>query len=99
MGGRYAKERMNPRNRMIDRAIDLRTRLGQTEGGTVARFPTKPKWMRWHTYLRLRAKSLALEKKMWGAEWACLPASVRSKMKDHGAETTARELAAIRSTV
>jgi len=64
---------MNPLSRKIDRAIDLRARLGQKEGGIVVRFPSKPKWMRWHTYLRLRAKSLALEKETWDAEWARLP--------------------------
>ena len=77
--GRYAKELMTPLSRKIDRAIDLRMRLGQRKGGIVVRFPIKPKWMRWHTYLRLRAKSLVLEQEIWEAEWARLPASVRSK--------------------
>ena len=67
-GGRYAKELMNPRSRKIQMAIDLRTRLGQSSGGTLAPFPAKPKWMRWRTYLRLRAKSEALESEIWAAE-------------------------------
>jgi len=33
--------------------------------------------MRWHTYLRLRAKSLMLESEIWEAEKAQLPAHVR----------------------
>lgn len=79
--GRYAKELMTSLSRKIDRAIDLRMRLGQNKGGIVVRFPIKPKWMRWHTYLRLRAKSLMLEKEIWEAEWARLPDSVRSKYR------------------
>lgn len=66
--GRYAKELMTPHDRKIDKAIDLRARLGQTSGGLLGPFPTKPKWMRWHTYLGLRAESLALEKEIWAVE-------------------------------
>ena len=73
MNGRYAKELMTPHDRKIDKAIDLRARLGQTSGGLLATFPTKPKWMRWHTYLRLRTESLALEKEIWKVEHTRFP--------------------------
>lgn len=33
----------------------VRERLGQTSGGIIAPFPTKPKHMHWSTYLRTRA--------------------------------------------
>lgn len=61
---------MVPHHRNIVRAICLRSRLGQKEGGTVAPFPKKPKLMRWHTYLRLRAESMALDNKIWDVEHA-----------------------------
>ncbi|QYK40239.1 MAG: hypothetical protein KF887_12425 [Paracoccaceae bacterium] len=70
--GRYLSERLSVRSRRIRRAIELRERLGQTEGGTIAPFPKKPKRMRWRTYYRLWDKSHALEAVMWEAEWAML---------------------------
>lgn len=75
--GRYEVELLSPEHRKITRAIRLRRRLGQTEGGTIARFPKKPKWMRWHTYLRLRAQSEALEKGMWATAGAKLLAKIQ----------------------
>jgi hypothetical protein len=70
VNGRYATELMTPLDRKITKAIKLRRRLGQLSGGTIAAFPSKPKRMRWHIYLRLRATSVALEKEMWAAEHA-----------------------------
>jgi hypothetical protein len=43
----------------------------------IAPFPKKPKLMRWHTYLRLRAESMALETKIWDVEHALLLGSWR----------------------
>lgn len=65
MNGRYAKESMTRTERMADKAIDWRHRLGQTSGGIVAPFPPKPNWMRWDTYLRLRRRSEVLEAEVW----------------------------------
>jgi hypothetical protein len=70
VNGRYAVELMTPHDRKISKAIELRRRLGQMSGGTIAAFPPKPKWMRWHTYLARRAKSMALETEIWAAEHA-----------------------------
>lgn len=70
--GRYAKESMTRTDRMADEAFKWRHRLGQTSGGIVALFPTKPKWMRWHTYLRLRRRSEALEAEIWRRNWEML---------------------------
>ncbi|OZA17971.1 MAG: hypothetical protein B7Y02_02040 [Rhodobacterales bacterium 17-64-5] len=70
--GRYRVELLIPRHRKITKAIRLRARLGQTSGGTLVPFPPKPKRMRWHTYLRLRAKGLELEDQIWAAEHARL---------------------------
>jgi hypothetical protein len=70
--GRYEVELLIPAHRKITKAIRLRRRLGQTSGGIVAQFPKKPKWMRWHTYLNLRAKSEKYEKQLWVGEGARL---------------------------
>lgn len=59
--GRYASELLSPHDRSINTAIRKRQRLGQLSGGTLAPIPKKPKFMRWHTYLRLRAECEALE--------------------------------------
>jgi len=66
--GRYVCELLAPHDRMINKAITLRERLGQKRGGTIAPFPSKPKWMRWHTYQRLRDKGMALERDIWTKE-------------------------------
>lgn len=66
--GRYASELLSPRDRKINKAIGLRERLGQKEGGTIAPFPSKPKWMRWHTYQRLRDQGMHLEREIWDEE-------------------------------
>ena len=63
---------MTQSDRKLTKAIKLRARLGQTSGGIVAPFPHKPKWMRWHTYLRIRANGLALEKEIWAPHIALL---------------------------
>jgi hypothetical protein len=68
--GRYHVELLSPAHRRITKAIRMRRRLGQTEGGIIARFPKKLKWMRWHTYLRLHAECEALEKSIWAEESA-----------------------------
>ena len=68
VNARYAKESMSPLHRKLYAAFDVRERLGQTKDGVIPPFPMKPKWMRWHTYLRLRAKGLALEEAYWAAE-------------------------------
>jgi len=36
----------------------LRERLGQVDGGVIAPFPSKPKWVRWPRYLRVRREAL-----------------------------------------
>lgn len=59
---------MTPQHRKIDKAIELRSRLAQQTGGIAVPFPQKPKRMRWHTYLRLRAQGTALEKEIWATE-------------------------------
>ena len=64
--GRYKIELMGPHDRKITQVIKMRRQLGQTKGGTIASFPKKPKWMRWHTYLHRREKCIELEKRMWG---------------------------------
>ncbi len=66
--GRYASELLSPLNRKINKAISIRERLGQKSGGTSVPFPAKPKWMRWHTYLRLREQGIALEREIWAEE-------------------------------
>ncbi len=70
--GRYEVELLSPSNRKITKAIRMRRRLGQNEGGTIAPLPKKPKWMRWHTYLNLRAKIKTYEMEMWAGEGAQL---------------------------
>ena len=72
INGRYAVELLKPLDRKITKAIELRARLGQTVGGLLAPFPAKPKWTRWHTYLRLRAEGLKLEQEIWSAEHVIL---------------------------
>ena len=65
--GRYAQELRSVEDRRLHRAFKWRKRLGQGPGGIIAPYPPKPKWMRWHTYLRLRRRSEALELEIWKA--------------------------------
>lgn len=65
-GLRYASEGESEVDRLLRKALKIRTKLGQTSGGTLAYFPMKPKRMRWHTYMRLREEALACEARMWG---------------------------------
>lgn len=63
--GRYVSELKSPADRQLLKAIRHRERLGQFEGGVVAPFPPKPKWMRWHTYLRHMQKAASREQSIW----------------------------------
>ena len=66
--GRYRVELETVQDRRITRAIRLRRRLGQKRGGTTVPIPPKPKWMRWHTYFRLRSQVQDIEHLMWREE-------------------------------
>ncbi|WP_165610144.1 hypothetical protein [Shimia aestuarii] len=63
--GRYETELRTPKDRRLLAAIKLRQRLGQSQGGIVVPFPPKPKWMRWHTYHRIKAEALKNERRIW----------------------------------
>jgi len=58
LNGHYKSERMSPKDRRLHAAFKVRERLGQTKGGIVARFPPKPKGMRWRTYGDIRFAAL-----------------------------------------
>lgn len=73
LGLHYATEHESELDRRYRKAFKHRARLGQTEGGIATLFPTKPKLMRWHTYLRLRREGLAFEERLCGAVLAGLP--------------------------
>lgn len=70
-GGRYRVELQSPHDRLITKAIRLRRRLGQTEGGTLAPLPQKPKHMHWDTYAKRIAEIREIEARIWSneAEW------------------------------
>lgn len=70
--GRYACEAESPQDRRIMRALKVRAQLGQTERGLMAPFPSKPKRMRWHTWLRLRRAALEREAALWAEDVATL---------------------------
>lgn len=63
--GRYNCEHRSPKDRRLLKAFKTRERLGQRKDGIVPPFPDKPKWMRWHTYLRIRKEALKLENELW----------------------------------
>lgn len=65
--GRYAVESLSPANRRVTKAIRIRTRLGQRNGGICVEFPAKPPRMRWHTYMRIRKAAQELETSIWQA--------------------------------
>ena len=67
--GRYRSETLNSHRRKIRKAIKWRGAVGQVKGGTIAPFPSKPKRMRWHTWMRLRAESMTLEQEIWAADF------------------------------
>ncbi len=71
VGAHYRSESLSPKNRRLRKAIKRRSLLGQGEGGLLRPFPTKPKWMRWKTYLELRKHALREEaeivREMYGA--------------------------------
>lgn len=56
LGLGYASERLSPADRATLQSQRHRRRLGQDGGSIAAPLPSKPKWMRWHTYLRMRAE-------------------------------------------
>ena len=61
VNGRYAVELMTLDDRRLAKAFKLRRKLGQETGGVVSAFPLKPKWMRWHTYFRIKEIGLGVE--------------------------------------
>jgi hypothetical protein len=71
----YASEHEGVLDRRYRAAFKLRERLGQSEGGLAAPFPSKPKLMRWHTYFKLRRKALANEQRILG-QIAVIPTGV-----------------------
>ena len=74
----YASENEGAMDRRLRKAIKWRARLGQISGGIAVPFPSKPKWLRWHTYLRLMHKGLALEQ----AQCAVMAARLGLRLPD-----------------
>ena len=66
--GRYSTEAMSRIDRLIDRSRKLRRKLGQRSFRLIDLPPPKPKLMRWHTYLRIRAEIMAIEAEIFG-QW------------------------------
>lgn len=54
MGLYYSSERLGLSSRTVLRARRLRKRLGSTSDNVTLPIPSKPKWMRWHTYFARR---------------------------------------------
>ena len=55
MGLHYRSERLGLSDRAVLRTRRLRKRLGRASDDVTLPIPSKPKWMRWHTYFaRLR---------------------------------------------
>lgn len=63
--GRYLSERLSFNDRKLHKALKVRRRLGQKQGGIVAPFPVKPKGMHWRTYNSLKVDALNEELKIW----------------------------------
>jgi len=65
----YASENEARGDRRLRKIFKARARLNQCNHpqGLLAPFPAKPKWMRWHTFLRARRCALALEQSHWSA--------------------------------
>ncbi len=74
----YASEHEGTLDRRLRRAIRFRERYGQTTGGIVAPFPPKPKWVRWHTYMKARKRGAELDQAAWAISWARLPDLIRN---------------------
>jgi hypothetical protein len=56
LGLNYRSEHLSPNDRATLKAQRLRARLGDTSGNLSHPIPSKPKWMRWHTYFSRRAE-------------------------------------------
>ena len=65
----HASENATTADRRRRKIFKARARLNQCNHtqGLLAPFPAKPKWMRWHTYLRARQCALALEQSHYSA--------------------------------
>src|SRR6185503_5117038 len=63
----FASENETPVSRDLRRLLKNRQRLGQSEGGVVMPFPSKPKWWRWARYLRTRKRCVREEREYWHA--------------------------------
>lgn len=61
LGGHYLSEHMSPKDRRLHAAFKVRERLGQTKGGILVHFPSKPKGMHWWTYEKIRSAALKNE--------------------------------------
>jgi hypothetical protein len=61
----YVSQRCQPDTRLLNRAMGIRWRLGQREGGTIAPFPLRPKARHWRTFFRDRRKGQVIEQRMW----------------------------------
>jgi ribosomal protein L37AE/L43A len=65
LDGRYASEHKSRGDRKLQKAFNLRERLGQCSGGLDVPFPERPKGMHHRTYARLRLQGLKLEEELW----------------------------------
>ena len=61
LGLHHASEHEGNLDRLLRKAIKHRAKHGQTQGGIVVPFPSKPKWMRWHTYFKARTQAQGFE--------------------------------------
>lgn len=52
---------LSPQERLLEKALRMRSRLGQTGGGLLLPFPPRPKHMRQATYWKLRLTCRAIE--------------------------------------
>jgi hypothetical protein len=81
VNGRYAVELMSPNDRRLQKAFNLRHQLGQKKGGVAVPFPSKPKWMRWHTYLNHRRAAMELEREIAIALCRSFPSLMRGRRR------------------
>jgi hypothetical protein len=63
----FSSENEPKASRALRRLIKVRERLGQVDGGVIAPFPSKPRWGRWPSYLRVRREALRREAEYWHA--------------------------------
>lgn len=61
MDGRYASEHKSPQGRRLQKAHQIRHRLGQKESNLHKPFPERPRHMHRRTYERIRAETKAIE--------------------------------------